>query len=139
MSLFENRLRVVRTRRTLVVILLIAAAIGACAIQADAQEASAGGPVRVVAILRAKPGQENEARRSLLALVSPSRAEPGCVTYEINQPADDQALFVYYEVWRSRADLDAHFQRPYFKALADRLGELLAEPAEIKVLTSITP
>lgn len=95
--------------------------------------------VRVVAVLKAKPGLEDDTKKALLSVAQESRQEDGCVRYEINQPADDPSVFVFYEVWRSRADLNAHFEKPYFKAVADRLGALLVQPADLKILEPVRP
>ncbi|MEW6640315.1 MAG: putative quinol monooxygenase [Pseudomonadota bacterium] len=95
--------------------------------------------VRVVAVLKAKPGLEGDTKKALLSVAQDSRQEDGCIHYEINQPADDPSVFVFYEVWRSRGDLNAHFEKSYFKAVADRLGTLLIQPADLKILEPIKP
>jgi quinol monooxygenase YgiN len=90
-----------------------------------------GERVTVLARVRARAGREDEVRRLLLAFVTPARAEPGCLNYDLHQSADDPVEFMFYENWTSRAALDAHFEMPYlneFNALAD---ELLAAPIEI--------
>ncbi|MBW9091532.1 antibiotic biosynthesis monooxygenase [Rhizobium wenxiniae] len=38
-----------------------------------------------VAFFKAKPGRSKDLGEALLALVSPSRQEPGCLRYEIHQ------------------------------------------------------
>ena len=39
---------------------------------------------------------------------------------------------MFYENWRSKADLEAHLKMPHLQPLFGRLDELLARPVEIK-------
>ena len=39
---------------------------------------------------------------------------------------------MFYENWRSRADLDAHMTMPHLKPLQSRLDDLLARPPDIR-------
>ncbi|MFC4235195.1 putative quinol monooxygenase [Thalassospira xianhensis] len=86
----------------------------------------------VLAIARAKPGKENELGKRLLVLVEPSRAEEGCISYEIHQSNDDPAIWMAYENWRSDEDLALHFETPYLRAFAKGGEEVLAEPVSIQ-------
>jgi len=88
-------------------------------------------PLTVVARLRAKPGQETQLRHQLQRLVMPTRAEPGCITYELNESKSELGLFLFYEVWKSDADLEKHFQTSHMKAVGKALPELLAEPMDL--------
>ncbi len=99
---------------------------------------AAANVVKVVAILKTKPGREAEVRQSLLDLAEATRRESGCIHYEIAQPDNEASTFVFYETWRSRADLDAHFGKPYFQALLARGPELLAAPSDVKIMSPVT-
>jgi len=82
-------------------------------------------PLTLIARMRAKPGQETRLLGELRHLVAPTRAEAGCIAYELHQSQSDPALFLFYEIWKSQADLDAHFETPHLTALAKILPELL--------------
>ncbi len=84
-----------------------------------------------VARLRAKPGQEAQLRRELQRLVAPTREEAGCVTYDLHESMGEPGCFLFYEVWKSPADLEAHFQTPHMLSIAKVLPELLAEPMDL--------
>ena len=56
----------------------------------------------VVAHLRALNGQIEETKKFLMALIGPTRAEPGCVEYWLHQDNDDPAEFTFYENWTNR-------------------------------------
>ena len=72
-------------------------------------------PLTLVVFSRAKPGKEEELGERLLALVEPSRAEEGCISYDMHQSKDDPAVWMAYENWRSEDDLALHFEQPYLK------------------------
>lgn len=89
----------------------------------------------LVAFLHARPGQEQELGRRLLALVEHSRAEAGCINYDVHQSDQDPALFVMYENWTSRAALDLHFTMPYMRDIVADLPALLRAPFEMHYLS----
>ena len=94
--------------------------------------------VTVVARCKAKPGKEAVVRKEILALVEPTRAEAGCINYDLHVATDDPTQFLLYENWTSKADLDQHLATPYlerFKALAP---ELLAGPIDIALFDMVT-
>jgi quinol monooxygenase YgiN len=84
-----------------------------------------GEPLIVIARLRAKAGQQAQLRRELQGLVAPSRAEAGCVLYDLHESQTEPGLFVFYEIWKSSADLDAHLETPHVKAIGELFPELL--------------
>jgi quinol monooxygenase YgiN len=89
------------------------------------------GKVTVIANMRAKPGKEQEVKQALLGLCGPTRAEKGCINYDLHQSPDDPALFLFHENWAGQSDLDAHSQSPHLQAWRKRATELLAEPTRV--------
>ena len=79
-----------------------------------------------------------ELRGILSAMVAPTRAEPGCVNYDFHVDAEDPNVFVFYENWKSRADLDVHLKAPHLAPLVGRLNELLARPVEMRFLDMLS-
>jgi quinol monooxygenase YgiN len=73
-------------------------------------------PLTVVARVRAKTGQEARLRQELQRLVAPTLAEAGCLRYDLHESTTEHGWFLLYEIWKSEADLDAHFQTPYLRA-----------------------
>ena len=88
-------------------------------------------PLMVIAILKAKPGKEASLKKALLALIPPTRKEPGCLNYDLHQDTEDPARFVFHENWTSKAHLDAHLERPHLKALDAKGAELFSEPPQL--------
>jgi len=82
--------------------------------------------VTVFCLMRPKPDRAEGLRDSLMALVRPTRAEAGCLAYDLYEEADGS--LVLFETWRSPAELAAHQQQPAVQKLfGEQLSELLAE------------
>lgn len=82
----------------------------------------------VVAMIKAKEGTGEKTKQALEALVTPTRAEEGCVNFDFYQGTEDKGLFMFFENWTSREALDKHMQAPHIKAFGGKAGDLLAEP-----------
>ncbi|MDT5059756.1 MAG: hypothetical protein QOH63_215 [Acidobacteriota bacterium] len=96
------------------------------------------GRVTVLARVRAKVGMEEQVKRECLALVAPSRAEQGCLNYDLHQSADDPTLFIFYENWESLEDLERHLESSHSLQFDERTEGMLAEPEEITFLEMIS-
>jgi len=55
-----------------------------------------------------------EAARTLRPLRDASRAEPGCITFDVARSTEDPNVFVLYEEWRDQAALDEHYTTEHF-------------------------
>lgn len=89
---------------------------------------NASGYVTVLFECKAKPGKEEELRSVIAGLVTPTRSEPGCVTYEFHTVEGQPGTFIAYEHWVSPESLDAHVQAAHMQAFIRRSGELLQAP-----------
>ena len=94
-------------------------------------------PLTLIARMRAKPGQETRLLVELRRLLAPTRAEAGCIAYDLHQSQSDPALFMFYEIWNCQADLDAHFQTPHLKALAKIIPEMLEGEMDLAKWTKL--
>ena len=92
----------------------------------------------VLALIRAKEGMEETVRQELLSLVNPTRSEPGCINYDLHQALDDRSLFVFYENWKSKEELERHLGMPYLMAFLEKGGNFLEKPVEILLLEMIS-
>jgi len=91
----------------------------------------------VIAQFKAKPGKESQVRQELLSLLAPSRKDAGCLSYHLHQAADNPALFLFHENWASKADLDAHLQKPHLQSALAKVGPLSAEPPQVTLWEKI--
>lgn len=56
----------------------------------------------------AKEGCEDKMKELLGAMVAPSKAEKGCIFYEIFQYENNRRKFMAVETWEDEAALDGH-------------------------------
>jgi quinol monooxygenase YgiN len=89
-------------------------------------------PYTIIGTVVAKPETREELRAILTGFVDPTRAEEGCLNYDFHVDPEDPCIFMFYENWRSKDDLDRHLAMPHLAPLFSRLDELLARPVEIK-------
>lgn len=82
-------------------------------------------PLVLVAEMEAVPGKAAALREILLSLLEPTRKEEGCIQYLLHESNETEGKFLFYEVWASKAHLDAHGQTPHLKRLLDAAPELL--------------
>jgi quinol monooxygenase YgiN/quercetin dioxygenase-like cupin family protein len=73
-----------------------------------------------VTFIHGIPGREEELKEHLLSLEAPTRAEPGCVAYDLYRSADRPGGFLRFEVWKSPEDLEAHKATPHLAASFER-------------------
>jgi quinol monooxygenase YgiN len=94
--------------------------------------------VTVLARFKAKEGKEEALRQAIMDCVAPTRAEAGCINYDLHQSSDNKGLFMLYENWVSKKALDEHLETPYLVELKAKAGELCAEPIDIALWEMIT-
>lgn len=95
------------------------------------------GKVTVIAYHRAKPGKEQALRDALLAVCAPTRAEKGCINYDLHVSPDDPGVLVFHENWECKDDLDAHLASAHIDAFRKVAPDLLAEPPNITLWREI--
>ena len=82
------------------------------------------GAYAVVAEVRAKKGREQELRAATLTLVAQVRAEPNNLLYFLHEDRESPGHFVFYEIFVSKTDFDAHNATPHVQAWFRKLSEL---------------
>lgn len=96
------------------------------------------GQITVVARFRAQAGMEELLRKELLALIEPSRADDGCINYDLHQGVGDPALFVFHENWQSKEHLDRHSATAHVQAFRSKAPKLLDGTPELILLEMIS-
>ena len=90
--------------------------------------------VVVFAGFKAAENRSAALKRELMSLVLPTRDEEGCISYELFQEEGEPASFMFYEVWRSREDLERHLATPNLKRLlGEVVPELCLEPPMVRI------
>ncbi len=78
----------------------------------------------VVAEIRAKPGKEDALRRATLPLIADVRGEPNNRLYFLHEDRKAPGRFVFYEIFASQADFEAHNATPHVQRWFSGLPEL---------------
>jgi quinol monooxygenase YgiN len=83
--------------------------------------------------IRARPGQERALTDALRALVAPSRADDGCIVYDLHVDRDDPGHLFLYEAWRDVPAWEAHMATPHLAAFLAQRDELVASLDLVKL------
>jgi len=88
--------------------------------------------LRVVATVTAQPDKADELKSILLGLIAPTRAEAGCISYQLLQNNGDPSDFVFVEEWASDAALDQHMTTAHLQDAVSRAQSLFAKAPDIR-------
>ena len=87
--------------------------------------------IYLTAILKSKTDKIQELKSILDNMVLNTRKEEACEKYELQQGLEDETVFIFHEIWKSKEGLDAHNQQFYIKEFVEKAPDLLEGPAEI--------
>ena len=93
--------------------------------------------VTVVATIKAKQGMHEEIKKKLLALIPPTRSEKGCITYDLHHSLEDNTVFMFYEIWASKDDLDKHLTMSHLEEFIEKTEDMLSEPIDVRLWTVV--
>lgn len=94
-------------------------------------------PVKIMAILAARPGKAEELRALLFGMAVACRAEPGNLRWDVWRDQADAGRFVLDELYADDAAVAAHRETPHFRNYFARIGDLaertalVLDPAEV--------
>lgn len=91
-------------------------------------------PVIVIARVKTRPEQRDSWIAAARLCIEASRAEPGCLSYDMHESVSEPCRFVFVEQWRDRAALDAHMTMPHLKALVAAASGCVAEAPTIEAV-----
>ncbi|WP_444928862.1 putative quinol monooxygenase [Microbulbifer sp. SSSA002] len=94
------------------------------------------GRLTIVANIKAKADKIDLVKSELLKLIDTTRAEAGCINYNLHQDNDNPAHFLFYENWETRDLWQTHMNNKhleeYMKATEGAVEEfVLNEMSEI--------
>lgn len=93
--------------------------------------------LQVVATIPAKPEAADAVREALTTLAEATRAEDGCVAYDLFESASAPGTFVTVERWTDSAALDAHMGMPHVAAAFAAAEGALSGEVAIHPLTPV--
>lgn len=73
----------------------------------------------IVANIKAKADSIDLVKAELLKLIDTTRAEPGCINYDLHQDNNNPAHFMFYENWETRELWQLHMSNQH---LADYMA-----------------
>ncbi|WP_179380505.1 putative quinol monooxygenase [Jannaschia marina] len=77
-----------------------------------------------------KPEHRTRALAALEGILAPTRAEPGCLRFELNTGDGDDPSLYLVEQWRDAAALETHYAQPYVAEVFAAYADWLAKPVE---------
>ena len=85
--------------------------------------------------MKALPGHEEELFALLTQMVEPTRAEAGCMIYELHRDPADAGRFMFYERFVSQEALDFHVATPHLVNFRAVRAASNPDPLESQVVT----
>jgi len=70
----------------------------------------------IIANIHAKADKIDLVKTELLKLVPITRADAGCINYDLHQDNEDPAHFTFFENWESREIWQEHMNAPHLAA-----------------------
>ena len=87
-----------------------------------------------------KNEKNSEVKKTILAMVVPTRSEEGNEIYNFYEVKNDDGKnisFHLFEVYKNSSALDFHRNTSYYKNYRTKIVDLLDKPIEVKVLRSV--
>ncbi|MDC1068200.1 putative quinol monooxygenase [Candidatus Kapabacteria bacterium] len=73
----------------------------------------------IVARILAKPEKRELVKKELIKLIDTTRAEKGCVNYDLHQDNENDNLFLFYENWETRELWQSHMNNSHLNRYMD--------------------
>jgi quinol monooxygenase YgiN len=97
-------------------VLSLGVALGCSSPSVAQRERGRNAMYAITITMRALPGRENELIETSREVILPSRAEPGCLFFDLLTSVEDPREIVFYEAYRRKEDFDIHLATPHAKA-----------------------
>lgn len=81
----------------------------------------------LTAQIQAKRDKVAEVEEVLRGLIEPTRAEDGCIVYDLHLNNEDNTMYVFIETWASTQAWQAHMQSPHMQAFNARTDDLVED------------
>lgn len=86
-----------------------------------------------IAHVKIQPGQRDAFLAAVPDFLVATRAEQGCIVYDLVECVGDENHFVTVERWEERAQVDAHMGLPHTQAFLGVVGGAAAAPPTIEI------
>jgi len=96
-------------------------------------------PYAFILTAKTRPEKAQAFKALFEGYVAASREEPGCIEYHMLQDEQDPTLFIFYEVWASKAALDVHAALPHMTAFAEQRMDYLEQDLKVQTIRMLSP
>ena len=95
-------------------------------------------PVSHMAFVRARAGRSAELGVRLSALIEPSRAAPGCLSFAPPPPPCDPELWLVSGFWSSQQMMTNYFNSPAMEIFAELVQELVVNSLDVHTYKDVS-
>ena len=85
----------------------------------------------IIARFHADPGREADVEAAIREVSVPTRAEPGCLGYQVFRSTRDPALLHIYSRWQDEAAFEHHATLPHTVKFLERVQPLIDHPLDV--------
>lgn len=89
--------------------------------------------IKIIAHFYVKNTEVDKAKRLTEDVVTKTRQEKGCISYEVFQDESDQGHLTFVESWAGEAEIEAHGKTMHFLNFVARMKEIHREDKEIVI------
>jgi len=90
----------------------------------------------IFAEIKPKPEHFKDAQQAIIGILQDTRAEKGCVSFDLFSAPEDDTLYLFEE-WADQDALDLHHAQPYTLAVFKAYESWLAQPPRILPMKNI--
>jgi len=95
-------------------------------------------PVSHMAFVRARAGRSAELGVRLSALIEPSRAAPGCLSFSLQHSQCDPQLWLVSGFWSNQQAMTAYFNTPAMEIFAELVQELVVNSLDFHTFKDVS-
>ncbi|MVW88265.1 putative quinol monooxygenase [Pseudomonas sp. PB101] len=95
-------------------------------------------PVSHMAFVRARAGRSAELGVRLSALIDPSRAAPGCLSFALQHSQCDPQLWLVSGFWSNQQAMTAYFSTPAMEVFAELVQELVVDSLDFHTFKEVS-
>ena len=95
-------------------------------------------PVSHMAFVRARAGRSAELGVRLSALIEPSRAAPGCLSFSLQHSQCDPQLWLVSGFWSNQQAMTAYFSTPAMEVFAELVQELVVDSLDFHTFKEVS-
>lgn len=95
-------------------------------------------PVSHMAFVRARAGRSTELGARLSALIEPSRAASGCLSFSLQHSQCDPELWLVCGFWSNQQAMSSYFSSPAMQIFAELVQELVVNSLDFHTFKEVS-